>query len=133
MSRKIALAKLRNTKEVSIWGDGEATRSFMYVGDCVAAVYDLMLSDCGMPITLGPDRSISINGLVDIIGTIADIEIEKVYVNEGHQGVRGRKFDHTACREAIGWIPSTDIECGMIETYRWVEKQVEEAIRKGEL
>ena len=132
MSRKIALSKLRGG-EVSIWGDGKATRSFMYVGDCVRAVYDLMLSDCKLPITLGPDRSISINELVDITASIAGVEIEKTYVNEGHQGVRGRSFDHSLCKEVIGWIPSTSIEDGMVDTYNWVEAQVEEAIKKGEL
>lgn len=133
MSRKIALAKLRGTKEISIWGDGKATRSFMYVSDCVVAVYDLILSDYGGPVTLGPDHSISINELVDTIATIACVEIEKAYVNEGHQGVRGRAFDHSLCRDIIGWIPPTPVKIGMYSTYKWVEKQVEEAVEKGEL
>jgi GDP-D-mannose 3',5'-epimerase len=132
MSRKIALFKLKGM-EVTIWGDGEATRSFMYVDDCVRAVYDLMLSDYGGPITLGPDRSISINGLVDITATIADVDVKKIYVDEGHQGVRGRAFDHSLCRGVIGWVPSTLVEEGMVETYNWVERQVEKAIEKGEL
>ena len=132
MSRKITLFKLRN-EEVTIWGDGEATRSFMYVDDCVRAVYDLMLGDYGHPITLGPDRSISINELVDIIASIAGVKIEKVYVNEGYQGVRGRSFDHSLCEEVIGWVPSTLVEEGMVDTYSWVERQVKMAIEKGEL
>lgn len=132
MSRKIALNKLKGT-EVTIWGDGEATRSFMYVDDCVRAAYDLMLGDYGSPITLGPDRSISINELVDIIASIAGVEIKKIYVEEGHQGVRGRAFDHSLCRRVIGWVPSTLVEEGMVDTYSWVERQVRKAIEKGEL
>jgi len=127
MSRKIARARYTGS-EVDVWGDGKATRSFMYVDDCVRAVYDLMLTDYNAPVTLGPDRSISINELAAIIARVAGVEVKIVHVNEGYQGVRGRAFDHTRCREVIGWVPSTSIEAGMAATYPWIEEQVREEL-----
>jgi len=94
------------------------------VGDCVRAIVDLIQSDEHRPVTLGPDRTISINGLVDIIEDIAGMQVGRQYVNEGYQGVRGRAFEHDRCREAIGWVPSTPLEQGLIPTYEWVEAQV---------
>lgn len=120
--RKVAMAKISGDPTVEIWGDGKATRSFMYVDDCVRGLYTLMESDCRVPVTLGPDRVISIDYLTDMIVQIAGIEIEKVYV-EGPQGVRGRNFDHTRIRN-LGWEPRFSLELGMEKTYKWVEDQV---------
>lgn len=127
MCRKVAMAKLTG-KPVTIWGDGEVTRAFMYVEDCVRGVYDLMYSDEHRPVTLGPDRAVTINELVSIVETIAGVKVERQYVNEGYQGVRGRAFDHTRCREAIGWAPCTPLEEGLVPTYMWIEEQVKKAL-----
>ena len=123
LCRKVVQAKLSGTKEVKIWGDGKTTRSFMYIDDCVRGLYLLMQSDYSGPITLGPDRVVSINELVDIIAKAAEIEATKVYV-EGPQGVRGRNFDHTKAWEILGWEPTVSIEEGIAKTYRWVEQQI---------
>lgn len=120
--RKVAMAKLSGDPQVEIWGDGKATRSFMYVDDCVRGLHTLMESDCHVPVTLGPDRVISINQLTDMIAQIAGIEIEKVYV-EGPQGVRGRNFNHARIR-GLGWTSMVPLEVGMEKTYKWVEDQV---------
>jgi len=128
MCRKVAMYKLTG-KPLTIWGDGEQTRSFMYVDDCVRAVRDLMDSTENRPVTLGPDRSISINGLVSLIEDIAGIKVERQYVNEGYLGVRGRAFEHARCREAIGWVPSTPLEEGLVPTYQWIEAQVRAALK----
>jgi GDP-D-mannose 3',5'-epimerase len=127
MCRKVAMAKFTG-KPVTIWGDGETTRAFMWVGDCARAVCQLMATDEHRPVTLGPDRAISINGLVSIIECIAGVKVERQYVNEGYQGVRGRAFDHARCREAIGWVPDTLLEIGLVPTYEWVEAQVKAAL-----
>jgi nucleoside-diphosphate-sugar epimerase len=123
MCRKVAVAKFTG-KPVTIWGDGETTRAFMYVEDCVRAVCDLMGSDEHRPVTLGPDRAISINELVSIVEGIAGVTVERQYVNEGYQGVRGRAFDHSRCQEAIGWVPDTPLEVGLVPTYEWIETEV---------
>jgi len=123
LSRKIAVAKLTGNPEIEIWGDGEATRVFMYVSDCVRGIYRLMQSDYSGPVTLGPDRAISINDLADLLASIAGIEIIKKHT-EGPEGVRGRAFDHTVATETLKWQPAVSLEEGLAITYKWVEGQV---------
>ena len=131
MCRKVAFAKFTG-RPVTIWGDGKTTRSFMWVGDCVRGVVDLMESDEYRPVTLGPERAVSINELVSLIEPIAGVTVERQYVQEGYQGVRGRAFNHTRCEEAIGWVPSTPLEDGLVPTYRWIEANVEaELVERG--
>jgi nucleoside-diphosphate-sugar epimerase len=123
LCRKIAYAKLTGNPEVEIWGDGEQTRSFCYISDCVEGLYRLMQSDYHEPINLGQDRMVTINQLADIIADIAGIKIKKVYV-EGPQGVRGRNSDNTRLRQVLGWEPQVSLEEGLEITYRWIEEQV---------
>lgn len=122
--RKIAMAKLTGNNEIEIWGDGEQTRSFCYIDDCVEGIYRLMLSDCGEPLNLGQDRMISINELADIIAAAAGIEVVKIHV-DGPQGVRGRNSDNSKLREVLGWEPQISLEDGLAKTYRWIEGRVE--------
>ena len=130
MSRKIAMAKLTGNPVIEIWGDGEQTRSFCYIDDCVEGIYRLMQSDHSEPINLGQDRMVSINELADIIADIAGIKIEKSYV-DGPQGVRGRNSDNTKLREILGWEPAISLEDGLATTYAWIEKQVQARLATG--
>ncbi len=123
MCRKVAEAKLNGRKEVEIWGDGEQTRSFCHIDDCVEGIYRLMRSDFHEPLNLGQDRMVSINQLADIIAEIAEIEITQKYV-DGPQGVRGRNSDNTKLREVLGWEPQITLENGLRKTYRWIEEQI---------
>lgn len=133
MCRKIARAKLLGDHTIEIWGDGEQTRSFCYIADCVEGIYRLMRSDHHEPLNLGQDRMISINELADIVAGIAGIEISKKHV-DGPQGVRGRNSDNTMLREVLGWEPQLSLEDGLAITYRWIEDQVRaDLIAKGEL
>jgi GDP-D-mannose 3',5'-epimerase len=104
LCRKIAIAKLTGDPRVGIWGDGEQTRSFCYIDDCVEGLGRLMRSDYPEPLNLGQDRMVTVNELADMIAEIAGIPIEKVHV-EGPQGVRGRNSDNTRLREVLGWEP----------------------------
>ena len=124
MCRKIATAKLTNNPEIEIWGDGEQTRSFCYINDCVEGIYRLMRSDFSEPLNLGQDRMVTINQLADMISEIADVQITKKHI-DGPMGVRGRNSDNTKLREVLGWEPQISLEEGLRETYRWIEKQVE--------
>ena len=128
MCRKVAVAKLTGNPEIEIWGDGEQTRSFCYIDDCVEGIYRLMQSDFSDPINLGQDRLISINALVDMVAEIAGIEVVKQHV-PGPQGVRGRNSDNDLLRKVLGWEPEISLEAGMERTYRWIEEQVAETIR----
>lgn len=123
LCRKIAYAKLSGNPEVEIWGDGEQTRSFCHIDDCLIGIHKLMQSDYSMPLNLGQDRLITINQLADIIAKIAGIEIVKNHV-PGPQGVRGRNADNSRLRQVLGWEPEVSLEEGLSDTYAWSEDQV---------
>ena len=112
--------------EIEIWGDGEQTRSFCYIDDCVEGLYRLMQSDFSDPLNLGQDRMISINQLADIIANAAGIEITKKHI-DGPLGVRGRNSDNSKLREVLGWEPEISLEDGLKKTYDWIESQVRES------
>jgi GDP-D-mannose 3',5'-epimerase len=123
MCRKIATAKLTGNREIDIWGDGEQTRSFCHVDDCVQGIVKLMKSDFAEPINLGQDRMISINQLADMVARIAGISITKRHI-DGPQGVRGRNSDNTLLRQVLGWEPEISLEQGLRRTYEWIEDQL---------
>ena len=123
MCRKIAVAKMEDDPVVEIWGDGEQTRSFCHVDDCVEGIYRLMRSDYAEPLNLGQDRMVTINQLVDIIAEAAGIDVEKKHI-DGPQGVRGRNSDNTRLREVLDWEPEISLEDGLARTYAWIEEQV---------
>ena len=127
MCRKIAIAKLTGESEIDIWGDGEQTRSFCYIDDCVEGIYRLMRSDFYEPLNLGQDRMVTINELADIIAGIAGIDISKSHI-DGPQGVRGRNSNNDKLREVLGWEPQISLEDGLRTTYHWIEKQVRESL-----
>jgi GDP-D-mannose 3',5'-epimerase len=127
MCRKIAIAKLTKNSEIEIWGDGEQTRSFCYVDDCVAGICKLMRSDYQYPLNLGQDRMVTINELADLVASAAGIKIRKKHV-AGPQGVRGRNSDNTRLREVLRWVPEISLEEGLARTYQWVEGQVRHSL-----
>lgn len=121
--RKVALAK--DGDDIEVWGDGEQTRSYCYIDDCVEGIYRLMRSDHSEPINLGQDRMISINQLVDMVATIAGKRIGKRYDLTKPQGVRGRNSDNTRLREVLQWEPSISLEEGLDRTYHWIAGELE--------
>ena len=125
LCRKIAVAKLTGKNEIEIWGDGEQTRSFCYIDDCVEGLYRLMRSDFREPLNLGQDRMVSINQLADIIAKTAGVAIVKKHV-KGPQGVRGRNSDNSKLKEVLRWEPEVSLETGLAKTYEWIETQVKE-------
>lgn len=131
LCRKVAMARLNGHTEIEIWGDGEQTRSFCYIDDCVTGLVKLMRSSYFEPINLGQDRMVSINELADMIATIAGIQITKRHV-PGPQGVRGRNSDNTLLRSVLGWEPEISLEQGLARTYPWIEDQAERQKLKRE-
>lgn len=123
MCRKVATARLTGDHTIEIWGDGEQTRSFCHIDDCVDGVLRLMHSDCPGPLNIGSDRLISINDLADLVADIAGITIEKHHV-AGPQGVRGRNCDTTRTRATLGWSPRVSLEDGIARTYAWIENEL---------
>jgi GDP-D-mannose 3', 5'-epimerase len=131
LSRKIAEAKLTGNHEISIWGDGEQTRSFCHIDDCVTGLFKLMRSEYHEPLNLGQDRMVTINELADMIAAIAGIDIVKKHVS-GPQGVRGRNSDNTLLRETLGWEPQITLEEGLTGTYAWIEEQVRSSLKESQ-
>ncbi|HJQ94886.1 MAG TPA: NAD-dependent epimerase/dehydratase family protein, partial [Acidimicrobiia bacterium] len=122
LARKVAMAQ--NGDDIEMWGDGEQTRSFCYIDDCVEGIFRIMQADYSLPLNLGTDRLVTINELARIIIEIsgkADIGIRHI---EGPQGVRGRNSDNSRIRNVLDWEPQTSLEDGLVPTYRWIEKQV---------
>ena len=123
--RKVALAP--NHGNIEIWGDGEQTRSFMYVDDCVEGLVRLMASEHREALNLGTDRLITINGLTDIVSEIAGKQLTKKHDLSKPQGVRGRNSDNRRLRDVLGWEPSISLEQGLAVTYTWIEREVQKA------
>ena len=123
MCRKVAVAKITGATEIEIWGDGEQTRSFCYIDDCVDGLVRLMASDYQEPLNLGQDRLVSINQLADLVCGIAGVTLARRHV-EGPQGVRGRNSDNTRLRAVLGWEPRVSLEDGLARTYTWIEEEV---------
>ena len=121
--RKIALAD--DGDDIEVWGDGEQTRSYCYIDDCVEGIYRLMRSDHREPINLGQDRMVSINELVDMVEKIAGKKIGKRYDLTKPQGVRGRNSDNTRLRQVLNWEPSISLEDGLTTTYHWIAGELE--------
>lgn len=125
--RKVALADDGGT--IHIWGDGEQTRSFMYIEDCVEGLLRIMASDFDKPLNLGTDRLITINGLVDLVADIAGKKLVRQHDLSKPQGVRGRNSDNSLLRKVLGWEPSISLEQGLAVTYAWIEQELARAGR----
>jgi GDP-D-mannose 3',5'-epimerase len=124
LCRKVAMVDDGGT--IDIWGDGEQTRSFCYIDDCVEGIYRLMQSDYHEPLNLGRDRMVTINELAQIIvGVSGKQDISLVHV-DGPQGVRGRNSDNSRLREVLEWEPTTTLEVGLVPTYNWIAKMAAE-------
>jgi nucleoside-diphosphate-sugar epimerase len=126
--RKVALAG--DGDEIEVWGDGEQTRSYCYVSDCVEGIYRLMQSDHHNPINLGQDRMVTINELVDMVATVAGKTIKKRHDLTKPQGVRGRNADISTMRAVLGWEPEITLEDGLTRTYAWIEQQLEQRAQR---
>lgn len=127
ISRKVALA--HDGGDIEIWGDGEQTRSFMYIDDCVEGLTRLMASNHHDALNLGTDRLVTINELVDLVSAIADKRLVKRHDPSKPQGVRGRNSDNTRLNQVLGWQPSISLEQGLDVTYKWIEGELSKAGR----
>ncbi|PZW38690.1 nucleoside-diphosphate-sugar epimerase [Humitalea rosea] len=122
MCRK--LAKLADGDALEIWGDGQQTRSFMYVDDCVEGIHRIMESGYNKPLNLGTDELVTIDELVDIVAAAAGKTVRKQHDLSKPQGVRGRNSDNSRLREVLGWEPTRSVRDGIVPTYAWIASQV---------
>ena len=119
--RKIILAQ--DGDIIDIWGDGEQTRSFCYIDDCLEGTHRFMESDIKEPLNIGSDKLISINEMTDMIADIAGKKITKKHLLDKPQGVRGRNSDNTLSRKLLNWEPKISLEQGLEKTYNWIKSQ----------
>jgi nucleoside-diphosphate-sugar epimerase len=123
--RKVIEAKDTGDKTITIWGDGNQTRSFMYIDDCIKGINMILNCDelIATPINLGSNELLSINELVSIAEDIGQIQLERKYDLDAPQGVAGRNSDNTFIKKVLNWEPDTSFMEGLKRTYAWIEKQ----------
>ena len=122
--RKVILAKLSGKHEIEIWGDGNQTRSFMYIDDCIKGTRMMMDRDIPGPLNIGSSELVSINQLVDIVEEIAGVRLKRTYNLRAPKGVMGRNSDNTRIQKIMEWQPSISLRQGMENTYRWIYDQM---------
>ena len=122
MCRKVAMAE--EGGEIPMWGDGEQTRSFLYIDECLKGVRKLMDSDYSGPVNIGSDEKVSINGLVRLVADIAGKQINIKHI-EGPTGVRGRNSENSLIEEKLGWKPDYPLRKGIEKTYNWIKEQID--------
>ena len=118
------VSKAMPGEAIEVWGDGQQTRSFMYVDDCVEGIFRIMQSDYAGPLNLGTDELVTVSELVDIVSGIAGKQVGKRFDTSKPQGVRGRNSDNTRLRQVLGWEPSIHLREGLVPTYRWIDAQI---------
>jgi GDP-D-mannose 3', 5'-epimerase len=129
--RKVIAAKVSGNHEIEIWGDGEQTRSFMYIDDCVYGTQLLTHSDIREPINIGSAEMVTINQLVDIAESIAGVKLRRSYNLDAPKGVRGRSSDNELINKLLEWEPSTSLATGLEATYRWIHDEMAQSTREA--
>lgn len=123
-TRKIVEAKLSGDHTVEIWGDGEQTRSYMWIDDCVYGTKMIMDGEYDKPLNLGSSEGVSVNQVYDVLEEIAGIKVQRTYNLTAPQGVRGRNSDNTLIAQVYGWEPSTSLQMGLERLYAWIYDQL---------
>jgi nucleoside-diphosphate-sugar epimerase len=122
--RKVIAAQLSGSDEIEVWGDGEQTRSFMYIDDCLYGTRALMASAVREPLNIGSDELVTINQLIDIVEAISGKTVKRRYKLDAPKGVRGRCSDNALIKQKLGWAPSVRLRDGMEKTYRWIREEM---------
>ncbi len=124
--RKVIRAKLSGGLEIEIWGDGEQTRSFTYIDDCLEGTQRMMDSDVTEALNVGSDQMVSINQLVDIVERIAGVKVKRKYDLSAPKGVRGRNSNNERIEKLLGWAPNIRLEHGIEKTYAWIHDEIQQ-------
>ena len=128
LCRKIANAKINNINSIDVWGDGEQTRSFLFIEDCIRGTKQVFESDYSIPFNVGSEEQVSINQMINIIEEIADHKVKKNYQLDKPKGVRGRSSDNSLVKKKVGWEPSYTLRQGLELTYEWIYNQLKNPI-----
>ena len=124
LCRKVIQAKKDNQKVINVWGDGQQTRSFLYIDDCIRGTLEVFDSNYGDVFNIGSEEQVSINQMIDIIENIAEFKLDRNYQLNKPLGVRGRSSDNSFVLKKIGWKPKYSLKDGLLKTYSWIENQL---------
>ncbi len=124
LCRKVIDAKINKKDKIDVWGDGEQTRSFLYITDCIEGTERVFNSNSQNVYNVGSAEQVSINQMIDIIENIAEIKLRRNYLLDKPKGVRGRSSDNTKVGEEINWQPSVKLSSGLELTYEWIYNQI---------
>ena len=125
LCRKIIQAKKENTQSIDVWGDGEQTRTFLFIDECIEGTLKLFESDYSEPINIGSDEQVSINQMIDIITEIAKIKkLDKNYQLDKPKGVRGRSSNNELIKKVLNWSFQMSLKDGLTKTYKWIESEI---------
>ena len=124
LCRKIIIAKNAGEKKIDVWGDGEQTRSFMFIDDCIRGTKRIFESDCREVLNIGSEEQVSINQMINKIEEIANCKIEKNYQLDKPKGVRGRSSNNDLVRKTIGWDSEVSLRLGLEKTYKWINEEI---------
>ena len=125
LCRKIILAKKNKEKSIDVWGDGEQTRSFLYIDDCLDGTLKLFNGDQREVFNIGSEEQVSINQMIEIIEEIANYKVSRNYQLDKPKGVRGRSSDNTLVEKKLGWKPKLTLKQGLEKTYQWIENKIQ--------
>ena len=124
LCRKIILAKMSKNNSIEVWGDGEQTRSFMFIDDCLEGTQKIFNSKLTDVYNLGSDEQVSINQMISILEEISNFKVEKKYQLDKPKGVRGRSSDNSKILNDLKWAPSVKLKDGLSQTYKWIYDQI---------
>ena len=131
LCRKIIEAKLNKKNSIDVWGDGEQTRSFMFIKDCIIGTKMLFESNERSGLNIGSEEQVSINQMIDLIEQIADYKVDKNYQLDKPKGVRGRSSNNDLVKNKIGWDISVSLREGLEETYKWIYSQITSGVNNN--
>ena len=131
LCRKIIIAKKSKNKIIDVWGDGEQTRSFMFIDDCIKGTKKLFESSCREVLNIGSEEQVSINQMINMIEEISGYKVEKNYQLEKPKGVRGRSSNNDFVKAKLGWDSKITLKSGLELTYRWIEKEIEKKLNQN--
>ena len=131
LCRKLIIAKNSGKKEIDVWGDGEQTRSFMFIDDCIKGTKKIFESDCRDVLNIGSEEQVSINQMIKIIQEISNYNVNKNYQLDKPKGVRGRSSNNDLVRLKLGWNYEISLKSGLEITYKWIEKEIEKKLNNN--
>ena len=124
LCRKIINAKLNSEKKIPVWGDGEQTRSFMYIDDCISGTKNLFSNKFSEPFNIGSEEQVSINQMIEIIEDIAKYKVNKEYELDKPKGVRGRSSNNDLVKKILNWSFKIKLKEGLKKTYDWMSNEI---------